>query len=829
MEYALFFVGLAVAAGATFAATRFTKEKLNNLFGRLLIIPLAVFFVIRFFSVNRKAFLDGFIKLEYYKVGDVQSLFGISGTAAVFALIATWFSVASFLLLAIRPFFNLKTTHILSKYFPIISAIASIILIKEIYVITANAEYGASLYSVALSLEAGYSAGLSIGLIVSDAASGYYARLRFDKKQFFTALAILFAMLLVTVPTYFIQSTYGYTYRRLKVIDISSTHRAFLYLTFALPFVIYFALRNKPENVIRASMIYLTVATMISYSETYDFSQFGDLTAWPFHLCNTAMYVVPICLIFKLKRVFYFTYFINVLGALFAMLMPNYNENANPFSWSIMHFWMNHACAFFYPLLCVALKLFPKPNKKYFTFSMLFFFVYFVFVLILNAYFTAHGHKTDFFFINSDFIADKLGTWAKQIFIMTAEIPIGEYTYVFHPLYQILYFFVYVLLGIAVWFVYSLFFNIAASHYAIYERRKKIRLDKFALLSKLDGRSIDQPMNINAGIKLELKNFSKRYDVSKEYAVKDASFSVYGGEIFGFLGPNGAGKSTIIKSIVGIQPITEGSIEVCGYDCALQPVESKKLIGYVPDHYALYEKLTGREYINYIADIYEVGEKERDERIDNYVKLFELEHAIDTQIRTYSHGMKQKIAIMAALVHDPKLWILDEPLTGLDPNSIFQVKECMRRHAERGNIVFFSSHIIEVVEKLCSRITIIKKGSIQCTKTIEEIEKDCSLEEFYLKTIGADEIINREKELGMIKGEQALTDVNVFNFDTEEKPSEIDKSDEPNLSAKADNKEKKKTKPAKAKKEKKDGNETLGETKNRDFTLDFNGKLKKKQ
>ena len=251
-------------------------------------------------------------------------------------------------------------------------------------------------------------------------------------------------------------------------------------------------------------------------------------------------------------------------------------------------------------------------------------------------------------------------------------------------------------------------------------------------------------MDKDAGIKLQLKNFSKRYGANKHYAVHEANLEVNGGEIFGFLGPNGAGKSTIIKSIVGIQPISEGSISVCGYDCAKQSVEAKRVTGFVPDHYALYERLTGREYINYIADIYEVGKTERDERLSSYVKLFEMEKSIDNQIKTYSHGMKQKITIMSALIHEPKLWILDEPLTGLDPESIFQVKECMRRHAEKGNIVFFSSHIIDVVEKLCNRIAIIKGGVIQCVKTIEEVEEVCPLEEFYLKTIGNDDLIERE-------------------------------------------------------------------------------------
>ena len=166
-------------------------------------------------------------------------------------------------------------------------------------------------------------------------------------------------------------------------------------------------------------------------------------------------------------------------------------------------------------------------------------------------------------------------------------------------------------------------------------------------------------------------------------------------------------------------------------------MEAKKVIGYVPDHYALYEKLTGREYINYIADLYGVSKEDRDARISRYVDLFELNQAFDNRMQTYSHGMKQKMTIMAALIHNPKVWILDEPLTGLDPQSIYQVKEVMKEHAKEGNIVFFSSHIINVVEKLCTRIAIIKKGQIVFVDTMENVEKNHpeGLEEFYMNTI----------------------------------------------------------------------------------------------
>ena len=236
---------------------------------------------------------------------------------------------------------------------------------------------------------------------------------------------------------------------------------------------------------------------------------------------------------------------------------------------------------------------------------------------------------------------------------------------------------------------------------------------------------------------LKYIDFSKRYGTSKRLSADHVNLEVKAGEIFGFLGPNGAGKSTCIKTTIGIQPVTEGTIEVCGYNVSTQSVESKKLIGYVPDHYALYEKLTGREYINYIADLYGVSKEDRDARISKYVDLFELTQAFDNRMQTYSHGMKQKMTIMAALVHNPKVWILDEPLTGLDPQSIYQVKECMKNHAAEGNIVFFSSHIIDVVEKLCTDIAIIKKGQIVYQNTMTNVLKEHpeGLEEFYMNTI----------------------------------------------------------------------------------------------
>lgn len=235
---------------------------------------------------------------------------------------------------------------------------------------------------------------------------------------------------------------------------------------------------------------------------------------------------------------------------------------------------------------------------------------------------------------------------------------------------------------------------------------------------------------------LKIKNLSKRYGNSTVKSVDNLSIELRPGEVFGFLGPNGAGKSTTIKSLVGILPFEEGEISICGVNLVKNPLKAKQMIGYVPDNHAVFERLTGREYVNHIANLYGVSLKQREEISDYYVKLFNLQNAFDNPIKSYSHGMKQKISVIAALVHQPKLWVLDEPLTGLDPQSAYQLKSAMRKHANDGNTVFFSSHILDVVENLCDRVCIIKKGQLQGVYDLHELkEKGESLEELFMNAI----------------------------------------------------------------------------------------------
>lgn len=234
---------------------------------------------------------------------------------------------------------------------------------------------------------------------------------------------------------------------------------------------------------------------------------------------------------------------------------------------------------------------------------------------------------------------------------------------------------------------------------------------------------------------LSIKGLTKTYAGGTVKAVDGLSLNVGEGEIFGFLGPNGAGKSTTIKSMIGILPFDSGSVTVGGYDIKKQAIEAKRLLGYVPDNHIVYDKLTGMEYLNFMGDVYGVGLSVKNRRIEEYSKLFGMYGELGKSIKQYSHGMKQKICVIGSILHEPKLWVLDEPLTGLDPQSSFDLKNLMREYCKRGNVVFFSSHVLDVAEKLCDRIAIIDKGRLVVDTKMSELrakQADSSLETYFL-------------------------------------------------------------------------------------------------
>lgn len=235
---------------------------------------------------------------------------------------------------------------------------------------------------------------------------------------------------------------------------------------------------------------------------------------------------------------------------------------------------------------------------------------------------------------------------------------------------------------------------------------------------------------------IELNNISKEYKKNKK-VINNLSMKINNGEIFGFLGPNGAGKTTTIKMITGILEVDEGDILIDNYSIKSKPVEAKKNIGLVLDNPDVFLKLKGIEYLNFVADVYDVSEKQRISVIKNLSEIFELKDVLNNKIQSYSHGMKQKLAIISSLLNNPKNWILDEPMTGLDPKSFFELKNLMREHAQNGNAVFFSTHILDVAEKLCDRVAIINEGKLLFIGTYQEmkdeLEENKSLEELFME------------------------------------------------------------------------------------------------
>ena len=229
---------------------------------------------------------------------------------------------------------------------------------------------------------------------------------------------------------------------------------------------------------------------------------------------------------------------------------------------------------------------------------------------------------------------------------------------------------------------------------------------------------------------LEICGYAKRY--GDRIAVRDLSLAVESGDIFGFIGHNGAGKTTLIRSVVGAQDIDAGRIRICGHDVASEPVAAKRLMAYVPDNPDVYEFMTGMQYLVYMADLFEVPAAARRERIAALAERLGLDDALGDAIATYSHGMRQKLVLIGALVHDPRLLVLDEPFVGLDPVATHELKAILHELAEDGAAVFFSSHVLEVVERLCSKVAIIRRGELLASGPTEQVRGDGSLEDVFL-------------------------------------------------------------------------------------------------
>ena len=232
---------------------------------------------------------------------------------------------------------------------------------------------------------------------------------------------------------------------------------------------------------------------------------------------------------------------------------------------------------------------------------------------------------------------------------------------------------------------------------------------------------------------LEIKNYTKVYGEGKK-AADNVTLTIESGDIYGFIGHNGAGKSTTIRAVVGVLDFTEGEILIDGHSVKKDPIECKKITAYIPDNPDLYENLTGMPYLDFISDVFEISKEDRKERIDHYAERLEIADALGDLISSYSHGMKQKLAIISALIHEPKLIVMDEPFVGLDPKASFILKQIMHELCEKGTAIFFSTHVLDVAEKLCNKVAIIKHGKIITSGTMDELTHGASLEEAFLET-----------------------------------------------------------------------------------------------
>ncbi len=684
------------------------------------------------------------------------SPFGDDMAKTVLSVLLFWFTSATMLINVLSVFFDYPTLKHMARLFsPLVILADLIFLVPYLAAFTGMTGFvgpkgfiGVTPFTapdkryVLLILQLGLTLAISLFHILRAGK-----KILPTKREWLTLLYALPLAVLCVMPAFAPQALLGNADANIKIYELTQAHRFVLYGSVIVPYLIYVCIRNKDVETKRFLMIFFSLGLLWIYIGRWTLPELRYPWNWPLHLCNTAMFLVPLCLIFRMRRLFNFCLFINVMGALLAMTMAeSLDVGTNAIATERISYWVNHYAAFFMPVLLVALKIFRRPKFKDWVWAVIAFACYFFAILFFNAVFTNYDADVDFFFLNSDFITDKLGIWAENTrkitwtFQWSPKFLDRTLTLTFYPLYQALFFVVYVgVFTVGIRFLYELLFRSWDKAEDRRERERSYKMMKKDLHNFLGGKPITEPITGDSSPRLAIKRFSKKYGANKHYSVHDVSFEVNGGEIFGFLGPNGAGKSTIIKSIVGMQTITEGNIEVCGFDVDRQGVQAKMQIGFVPDHYALYENLTGREYINYIADLYRVSKEDRDAFIDKYVARFQLVHSFDNQMKTYSHGMKQKITIMAALVHNPKVWILDEPLTGLDPTSVYEVKECMKEHAAAGNIVFFSSHIIDVVENICDRIAIIKGGELRACKSIADLNAEGrELERFYLDIIYAD-------------------------------------------------------------------------------------------
>ncbi|MCD8209706.1 MAG: ATP-binding cassette domain-containing protein [Coprobacillus sp.] len=738
----------------------FTKERIVWLLRTLAILALGVF-IVRYFSTGTTLFTEIF----GMKSSEENPQFSSSFTC-VMADICVWFEFMTVIIVVLYPFFMNKYPIFMNyaKYLGLFSCVLNIVFLRwSGFAFTGD--YALNLTSVMLAIEIALVTLLC--LYPYSEKDGY----KISKKEGKEMGIYLPVILLFSIPFFFFQPLTG-NLGQYRAVDFDFYHRVYLYAAVVIVIGMYFLLRKRDREFIRMMLLYVSLSMLTAYFFDKDFNWFASPSEYPLGIIDLCMILIPLCLLVKCKWLYYFTFLVGSVGAFVMMFMPSYSANYGFFYAETMQFWIAQIAVFTLPILMVMCRVYERPQSKDLGVTIGVLAAYVIVASFLSGWFSGLYGECDFAYLNSAYLASQIGmTSFFNNNVWTFYL--GEVATSIHHWYVLAYFGVYAVFTVIVYYLFVWIFSVQDYFTNIENINHKIRVDEYMKMQEHPGEKAGEIMNEESVDKLVVKHLYKRYSRSKVLSVEDANFEVRGGEILGFLGHNGAGKSTIIKCIVGIQPPSSGSVEINGYDIAKEPEEAKMQIGFVPDHYALYEKLTGREYINYVADLYKVSKEDRDERLERLCNNLSMTKAIDNPINTYSHGMKQKTAIMAALIHEPKLWILDEPLTGLDPTSIYEVKECMKEHAAKGNIVFFSSHLIDVVEKLCDRIIMIKEGHILLSEPLADIEAEHSdLEQFYLDVNATPverRVVNDKEFKKITKGEPNDS----YFFKTEDKEKKV--------------------------------------------------------
>ena len=415
------------------------SEKRGTLFFKTVSVALFLAFFIRI--------LSGISHLEAAYSMYLPEIESTSLTVLVVLL--DWFNVAAVLTAVFSPFFATKHRYRMLTYFALPVCIANIIILRYgIIGISGSEEF--SLRTVVYAAEQG----LLLAVCLFNLFSAPAKSLRISLKNLLGLAAVIAGTLICTLPAYTLKALFG-PGNGVSVSDFTQVHRILLYIGFGAPIIIYLLLKNKDMAVKKYACLLITVGTFFTFTRSFIFVDFLNPTSWPLHLCNTAMYILPLCLVFKLKRLYYFSLFINVLGALLAMLMPNYGDTSAMFSIGMQVFWVNHLPAFFMPIVILALGIFERPKLKQFRYSIAGFAMYFLFALFINAWFTNYKPDVDYFFINSGYVASQLGKWAENLRLITFTFNIKDLKFVIYPVYQAIFFGVYVLLSLVVWFIFE--------------------------------------------------------------------------------------------------------------------------------------------------------------------------------------------------------------------------------------------------------------------------------------------------------------------------------------------------------------------------------------